>query len=349
MSAIPPPPKPSLPISDALGAALDLEISAIAREALERIGRTEDIRFSPSNNRIAIAGYAHASCFILDVVIDRRGDRPVVRINDYVELRSPAGLKAPHGFDFIDEDTLVVANREGLVSLFDISGRQQGERVMTRAPKTVIGRAGLLSAIHSPGSVAVVRTGPDSAELLVCHNYKHRVSRHPLSLKGSAIRPGGGSIVIERGLLVPDGVAVSPDQRWIAVSSHLTRCVMIYDRTLGLDRNREPDGRAFGVSYPHGLRFSPDGKTLYVADAGAPILARFESADGDWAGPRDATALYRVLDDATFEKGRTNIEEGGPKGLDFDGTGTVMAMTCEEQALAFFHVPELAGAAGRPR
>ena len=349
MPNIPPIAKPSLPVTDALGAQLDLEVSAVAREALERIGRTEDIRFSPSNNRIAIAGYAHASCFILDVVIDRRSDRPVVRINDYVELRSPDGLKAPHGFDFLDEETLVVANREGLVSIFDISGRQQGERVMTRAPKRVLGRAGLFSSIHSPGSVAVVKTGGETAELLVCHNYKHRVSRHPVSFAGGTIRPQAGAIVIERGLLVPDGVAVSPDQRWIAVSSHLSRCVMIYDRTIGLDRNKEPDGRAFGVSYPHGLRFAPDGRSLYVADAGAPLMGRFESADGNWAGPRDAVDLFRVLDDETFAKGRSNIEEGGPKGLDLDITGAVMAVTCEEQALAFFHVPEMAGAAGRPR
>ncbi len=48
MLHIPPIAKPSLPVTDALGAQLDLEISAIAREALERLGRTEDIRFRPA-------------------------------------------------------------------------------------------------------------------------------------------------------------------------------------------------------------------------------------------------------------------------------------------------------------
>jgi hypothetical protein len=340
MTVITPPPRPSIAETDALPAQIEVEVSGIARAALAEIGRTEDIRFSPSNNRLAIAGYGHSSCFVLDIVIDRREARPVVRVNDYLEVRSPEGLKAPHGFDFIDEDTLVVANRDGLVTLFDLSGRQQGERVMTLSPSRTLSRAGLFQSVRNPGSVCVVEASADEAEILVCHNYRNRVSSHRFSRRSGG-RPARSRMAIAQGLLIPDGITVSPDKRWVAVSNHLTRCVMLYDRNERLDEKTSPIGRAYGTAFPHGLRFSPDGRRLVVADAGAPRVALYESADGNWEGEHDPVALYRVLDEETFLRGRPNPQEGGPKGLDIDATGTIMAMTCEEQALAFFHLPEL--------
>ncbi len=39
--------------------------------------------------------------------------------------------------------------------------------------------------------------------------------------------------------------------------------------------------------------------------------------------------------------------EGGPKGLDIDRSGNVVAITCEEQALAFFALAALTGDPGQ--
>jgi hypothetical protein len=46
----------------------------------------------------------------------------------------------------------------------------------------------------------------------------------------------------------------------------------------------------------------------------------------------------RVMDDRTFQLGRHNPQEGGPKGLDLDRSGRVVAVTSELQPLAFFDV-----------
>ena len=44
-----------------------------------------------------------------------------------------------------------------------------------------------------------------------------------------------------------------------------------------------------------------------------------------------------VLDRATYFRGRSNPEEGGPKGIDIDPAGmNVLACTTEFQTLAFF-------------
>jgi hypothetical protein len=40
-------------------------------------------------------------------------------------------------------------------------------------------------------------------------------------------------------------------------------------------------------------------------------------------------------------RGRHNPEEGGPKGLAFDRTGRIVAITNEEQPLSFHTLPSL--------
>ncbi|MEJ6783099.1 hypothetical protein [Aminobacter sp. Piv2-1] len=100
---------------------------------LARLGRTEDIRFSPSNRRLAIAGFGKSTCLLLDVEIIRTAATATLRINDYLQFES-AALSEPHGFDFIDEQTLVVANRRGFVSLFRLPERTGVERTIELSP-----------------------------------------------------------------------------------------------------------------------------------------------------------------------------------------------------------------------
>jgi hypothetical protein len=62
-----------------------------------------------------------------------------------------------------------------------------------------------------------------------------------------------------------------------------------------------------------------------------------------WRGVRDPVGRVRIMDDATFERGRQNPEEGGPKGIDLDRTSRVLVITSECQPLAFFGVAQLLG------
>jgi len=126
------------------------------------------------------------------------------------------------------------------------------------------------------------------------------------------------------------------------VSNHNAQAVFVYEYpTPGTDA--EPAGILRGVSYPHGLRFADDDRNLLVADAGAPHVHSFAS-DGDWRGARLPVSTMQVVDDATFERGRKNVTEGGPKGLDVHGHANVVAITLEEQPLAFFEFDAMIGA-----
>ena len=53
----------------------------------------------------------------------------------------------------------------------------------------------------------------------------------------------------------------------------------------------------------------------------------------------------RVLDEDTFQRGRHNPAEGGPKGIDVDVRSRVLAATCEEMPLAFFDLRPMLDAA----
>ena len=93
--------------------------SAAAARAIADLGRTEDVQFSPSNRRLAVAAFHHNRIAVFEVEISRSAGKPQVALNSVVEIAAET-LKGPHGLCFLDEDTLVVANREGSVEVYRV-------------------------------------------------------------------------------------------------------------------------------------------------------------------------------------------------------------------------------------
>ncbi len=317
-----------------------MEFADSAEQALADLGRTEDIRFAPDNRRIAILGYTRETCLILDLEFVIRDSGPAINITDHIQIYSEA-LKEPHGLDFVDDTKLVVANRGGNIAFFNLPVQRGGKREFSLEPFRLVRKAGFRRRLHTPGSVCVVRNKANAlCEILVCNNFKHRVTRHVVNVAGGRSLPRN-RILLQSGLNLPDGITVSPDKRWIAVSSHETHSVLIYDNATKLTPKSEPAGYLAGMEYPHGLRFSPDGRHLFVADAGEPYIHLFKSDNFNWAGDRNAVRKMQAMSETSFLKGRTSPREGGPKGIDIDKGSRFLAITCEEQPLAFFFVRDL--------
>jgi DNA-binding beta-propeller fold protein YncE len=307
-------------------------------DAIGSLGRTEDVRFSPSNRRLAVASFYRNRVVVFDVDIASSSGATQVALTGGVELSSSA-LQWPHGVDFLDDDTLIVTSRGRDVAFFELPPGNRDVRSLEVLPiaRWPSDRTTLLNA---PGSVAVSHVGDDGCEVLICNNDGHTVTRHLLDCDaGRAVRHS--EILLQKYLDIPDGVSVSPDRRWIAVSNHTTHHVLLYQNSPALSANAEPDGILRQASYPHGLRFSADGRHLFVADAGAPYLHIYAQDSDEWRGVRHPLATVRIMDDPMFERGRHNPEEGGPKGLDIDARSTVLVVTSECQPLAFFDVPAL--------
>ena len=135
---------------------------------------------------------------------------------------------------------------------------------------------------------------------------------------------------------VPDGICLSEDKQWIAVSNHDAHTVLLYENKSSLNETSDPDGILRGTYYPHGLRFTPDRRFILVADASAPYVNIYKGDDPDWRGVRNPLLSFRVLNNADYSRARGIPGEGGPKGIDIDKTMNIFVTTCETQPLAFF-------------
>ena len=302
-------------------------------DAVTALGRTEDVRFSPSNTRLAVAGFYRNRIAVFDIELVLCSGAPQIALTGGVELSSPA-LQRPHGLDFIDEDTLIVTSRGGDVAVFKVP---PGEKTVPTHTVVPIARwpGNIGNHLNAPGSVAVTRVEQNECEVLICNNNGHTVTRHLLDRGGKLT---SSEILLHRHLSIPDGVSVSSDRRWIAVSNHNTHNVLLYRYSSALNADTEPDGILRGVHCPHGVRFSADGRHLFVADAGAPYLHTFAQGLDEWGGVRPPLGSLRIMNDAVFARGRHNPEEGGPKGLDLAAGSRILVLTSECQLLAFFDV-----------
>lgn len=322
-----------------IGMKIDYRATDRVRAMISSLGRTEDVRFSPNNRRLAIAAFNRSSIAILDVEVGKSAGSPEVSLTGGFEISSPA-LSFPHGVDFLDDETIAVASREGGVAIFKLPVAHT-DCELAPVQHLVPGSG---SIVHTPGSISVLHGEGGHCELLVCNNFADNVSRHTVD------RNAGCSIVksdtlIRKWLCLPDGVCASRDGHWIAVSNHNTHGVLLYERSASLNEDSSPVGVLRGVSFPHGMRFSADGRHLFLADAGAPFVHVYACNGQGWHGTRLPAASIRIMDEQVFRCGRKNPQEGGPKGVDLDRSMTVLATTCEYQSLQFVDAAAVLAAA----
>jgi WD40 repeat protein len=299
--------------------------------------RVEDVRFSPDNKRLAIAGYKNNRLLILDIELYISPTAPRITVTDCFEIASQS-LKDPHGLFWIDNTTLIVANRGGDTSILQLPENRQARKTIHLTPLLSLRPDGR-QTIYTPGSVAVARAGEDLIDILTCNNYSHHVLQSLVSTR-NGFSCLSNSILLERDIEIPDGIAFSPDYHWIAVSNHGWHNVQVHENMAKLNPDSTPAALLLGTNYPHGVLFSPDGKCILTADAGAPYVNVYTRKGDDWDGEYSPELRIRVMDEATFKRGHNNPMEGGPKGIDLDSKGRILVTTCEEQPLAFFDLAQ---------
>ena len=82
-------------------------------EIVRSLERTEDVKFSPSGDRLAVASYLSNTISIFDVSITgSKNSKQIELVN--AAMISSSDLKH-HGLDFLDEEKILVTNRGGLV------------------------------------------------------------------------------------------------------------------------------------------------------------------------------------------------------------------------------------------
>lgn len=316
---------------------IDFTASDDAARALEQLGRTEDLKVSPCGRRIAIVGFANNRILLLDLQYSKSGKRPELALSNPMAITSP-DLERPHGVCFAGSDRLLVANREGGASLLRLPTGPTAQRSLEIQGEEFIPNDLWL---HSPGSLACHTIGPDKYQVLICNNYADYISRHTVDFHGGDIHVSDNKLLLARGLSVPDGVAISPDLQWVAVSNHLEHAVRLYRYSNSLDRDSDADCYLRGVAYPHGLLFMDEGRHVIVADAGAPCLRIYARPGRSWRGDVEPVLSTRVMSDELFARGNHNPMEGGLKGIDALPGTRIIAATSECLTLAFFDLENL--------
>jgi hypothetical protein len=191
--------------------------------------------------------------------------------------------------------------------------------------------------LNAPGSLAVARGAHGDVEVLVANNSSDTITAHTLDIDPIAVT--SSNVLLRRGMNYPDGLAVSPDGEWIAVSNHAAHVVMLYPRSSSLHEDSEPGCILRGVRYPHGIRFSPDGRHLFVGGTGSPYVYVFARGGQMWRGVQYPAVSVRIMQEEVFRQHpRFDQGDGGSKGIDLDRDGHVLAVTSAYQPLAFFEV-----------
>lgn len=324
-----------------LPARICISASDQAQSSLDSLRRTEDVRFSPAGNRLVLADYADDKLLFLSIDFEQQaasGDTRQVVLHSPIEVRS-ASFSEPHGLSFLDDTTLLVANRTGHVVIVEVVNQQPADANSVDAKILGTIDGGWFGKIETPGSVAVFPYGQRSYDVLVCNNYKNCVTQHRLH-KAGRFFVSSNRIFAKKGVRIPDGAAFSPDGRWIAISNHSTNNVLVYEYASWFVSTKEPVCRLEGPRFPHGVQFTRNGQYILTVDAGAPQLFAYRRPAGGWHGELQPLCVRQVMPTETFLRGHTSPLEGGPKGLDICRDKGIVVTTCEEDPLAFFDVAE---------
>ena len=319
---------------------IEYKASSEIRDVISRLGRTEDIRLSPDNTRLAVVDFLENRIFFFSIRIDNTTATPKITIFDHIILSS-ASLRGSHGIVFLGNHYIIIGSRNGDVGVFRTPPFGQGSRECNIKPmKTINGKGLLLAKVISPGSLDCYKIADDCYRVLVCNNHWHVVTSHTIQI-GNSIRIRNHGVLIEQAIKIPDGICVSMDHTWIAVSNSLTGEILIYHHTPDLNKKTPPTAILRGMVCPHGIRFTADGRRLFAVDAASPNLYVFECTSGGWDGVQDPSQSIRLLDDESFYAGRFDLRDGGVKGLEIDRSNTVLLTTCWNDVMGFYDLNEI--------
>jgi len=280
------------------------------------LGRTEDVKFSPSSTHIAVACFAKNSIAIFGVNLSRTA--LIINLTSAVEIFS-SHIKSPHGVDFIDDNRIIVANRDGDVTVFHIP-EQNGS--YTLHPVGIVPSDGL---VYSPGSLSVCNKNGDIFDVLICSNYGNKVTKHTIQL-ANGVECINRKLLLNKRLEFPDGISIITGQ-WMAVSDHGSRDVLLYDAAEFLNEHSDPVGLLRGIYRPHGVRFAADGELILVADYEGSYVHFFKKKDWGWRGVHTPSKSLKVSNDGIHSP---------IKGIDISGALNALVTTGQGQPLAFF-------------
>lgn len=300
---------------------------------LSTMGRTEDLAFSPNNSKLAIASYALNKVVIFVIEIKFLDRDPKIHLINAIEINS-LSITLPHGIAWVNDKTIIVANRKGKAAILEVSNTKCATQSITLTElQTLPHIEGTTS--HTTDCIDAHSLGMGLYEIFICSNAGNYVSHYILD-ENENFAVKASAFLLKKDINIPDGVKLSQDGKWLAVSNHDKHQVFVYNNKQHLNCSSLPNAILHGTNYPHGVTFSTNKQFIFVADAGGPFVYVYHNSANDWNGDYFPCATIRIMDDETFKLGHTNKQEGGAKGISITQDSSLIATTCGTKALAFF-------------
>lgn len=255
------------------------------------IGRSESVKVSPSGNKIAYSSFDLNEVIIFDYVVDYEG------IQIQRNMRFGTGLNSPHGLAWINEHTIVVANRDGPAVVFNVSDNACNYIIDIKE--------------MSKSNDVTVSVSPQNIRLYFCKT-NNRIDYCDLNNNWNASFCGSLNTLVD--LQVPDGIALSPSGKILAITSALDNRIVIYNienqthHTLG------------NTDRPHSVCFVTD-ELILTTGGNDPCVVCWNMSDNHLA------CKLRILNKRQFSL-RYNDTEGGVKGICSCPRNRIIFLTC---------------------
>lgn len=302
------------------------------------IGRTEDLAFSPDNLKLAIASYELNKVLVFNIEVDISSIQPKAQLSNLCEINS-SSFNLPHGIAWINNETIIVANRASNAVVIKIPNFSCTSSIVELAALQTLPHI-KESSPHSTDCIDAISLGDGLYEVFICSNDGNYVSHYILN-ENDNFSVKASAFLLKKNIKIPDGIKLSQDSNWLAVSNHDTHQAFVYKNSQTLGCEALPNAILHGTNYPHGITFSNDQQIIFLADAGSPYVYVYVCNNSQWSGDYYPAAKIRIMDDETFKLGHTNKQEGGAKGVSLNSDSNLMAITCGTRPVAFFYVKEL--------
>jgi hypothetical protein len=198
----------------------------------------------------------------------------------------------------------------------------------------ISGQGFLRAKVKNAGALVAYELAENIYRIIVWSDQWHFVTAHRITLGET---PGivHEGVLLQNGLKIPDGAAISPDHKWISITNHVHGEVLLFKNTDKLNKQSEPDARLTGLVCPHGVDFDPSGN-IWVVDAPSPYLTGYLQPERGWSGMVSPSHTIRMMDNYTFYRGRYDAREGGIKGI-YINPATEVVITTHKFGMLEFH------------
>ena len=241
------------------------------------IGRSEAVHLSPNGDKIGYCSFNLNKIIIFNI----EKENQKIKINNHVVVECQ--LNYPHDFSWIDNSTIVVANREGPAIIFSIpekSGRIEPILIIDKKETT------------KTNSVTIIKQ-KNMTRLMFC-NVSNYVSYCDIDINFQIKSIG----IYLKSLNVPDGVAINPSQSFISITNALGNNIIVCNLL-----ESSPIIELKEINRPHSVEFLTD-NILLSTGGNDPFVYCWDLKN------KNIKFKFRAIN-----KKQYSLTEGGIKGI----------------------------------